>query len=61
MTETTRNNGQIPTDPTAALLIFLIVIYAAGQLTADQIAAIDATRSVAELALLVLLNVRGGR
>lgn len=58
MSGTMHYNGQIPTDPTIALVLLLALICAAGQLTPDQAEALIATGGIAELALMTL---RGGR
>jgi hypothetical protein len=54
MTRIARLNGQIPTDPTTALLIALAIVYAACQLTTEQAQALIATGGIAELALICL-------
>lgn len=51
MSGTVHYNGQIPTDPTAVLLILLSAVYAAGHLTPDQTAALAAIGGLTELAL----------
>lgn len=61
MTSSVTHNGRIPTDPATLLVLFLAIVYAAGQLTPDQTAALTATGGIAETTLLLLHLTRGKR
>jgi hypothetical protein len=61
MTSSATQNGQIPTDPTTALLLALALAGVATQLTADQAQAVIAAGCIAEFVLMILHVARGGR
>ena len=54
-------NDRIPTDPHTALILLLATVYAAGQLTTEQAAALTATGGIAELVLFLLRLLHGRR